>query len=294
MKPTYWRVSRYGVNAMSSSLDQVWVITKNIEDAEILLRSISGYDAKDMTSVDRNDLWDRKIALWKSIRWVKIGIPKQYFGEGLDLMIADRMYAVIAYLKEQWAEIIDLDIPLLSYGVMTYYIICPAEVSSNMSRLEWMRFGYQKKTHDFDSLYDYFSQVRTEWLGKEVKRRILIGGYVLWSWHIDQYFNKARAVQIMLRDTLDSMYEQVDIILWPTTPTVAPYLGQFTNDPLKLYLMDVYTVIANLWWYPAVSIPTWMVNNDGVIMPVGCQLMSRRWNESILFQVGKVLEWFSL
>lgn len=293
LKPTYGRVSRYGVSAMSSSLDQVGVLSKNVEDAEIMLRHIAWYDPKDMTSKESNDmhLWQKSLSQW--ISWIKIWVPKQFFGEWLDPAIAEKIQKVLVYLKQWWAEIIDLDIPLLDYWVMTYYIICPAEVSSNMARFEWMRFWHQKNSSDFPNIYDYFSQIRTEWLGKEVKRRILIGGYVLSSWHIDQYYNKARAVQTMMRDKLDKIYENVDIILGPTTPTVAPYLWQFTDDPIKLYLMDIYTVIANLWWYPAMSIPVWRINDDNTMMPVWCQIMAARQNEKMIFQVWKVIENFN-
>jgi aspartyl-tRNA(Asn)/glutamyl-tRNA(Gln) amidotransferase subunit A len=294
MKPTYGRVSRYGVIPMASSLDQVGVLTKNIEDAELLLRSISGHDPKDMTSIDRNDLAEWKLALDLWVKGLKIGVPKQYFWEGLDPKIAERMYEVMSGLELQGAEIVELDIPLLEYGVSTYYILCPAEVSSNIARLDGMRFWHQNNTQDFDTIYDYIAQTRTEGLGKEVQRRIMIGGYVLGSGHIDQYYNKARKVQDLLRQELDDIYTQVDVILGPTAPCVAPHLGAFTDDPMKLYLMDIYTVIANLWGYPAVSIPAGMVSDEGVMMPVGCQLMAGRWNEKVLFQAGKTVEGLAL
>lgn len=293
LKPTYWRISRYWVQAMASSFDQVWVMTKTVEDAAILLDVISWHDEHDATSVEKNDHASWFDALQHmNLAWKKIWYCKQFFSEGIDPLIADNTKKVLAFAKKQWADIIELDFPLLQYMVAVYYILMPAEVSTNLARFDGIRFWLQDDTSTYASIKDYYASIRDKWFGTEVKRRILMWSYVLSAWFYDAYYRKAQKVRAKMQQTMNSLFDTVDVIIGPTSPELAWKIWERTNDPLKNYLADIYTIPANIGWFPAMNVPTWFVEKDGETFAVWVQLMAPHWREDVLFGIGKCIEWF--
>ena len=291
LKPTYGRVSRYGVQAMASSFDQVWVMTKTVYDAALLLQVISWQDKHDATSIEKDDTKDWFQALQNtSLKWKKIGYCKQFFGEWIDPLIEKNTKFILEQAKNQWAEIIELDFPLLKYMVAVYYILVFAEVSTNMSRFDGIRYWLQDDTSTFASIKDYYSTIRDKWFGTEVKRRILMWSYVLSAWFYDAYYRKAQIVRAKMQQNMNSLFDKVDVILWPTSPELARKIWERTNDPLKNYLADIYTVPANIGWYPAMNVPTWFVEKDWEQFAVGIQLMAPHWREDVLFGIGWEIE----
>ncbi len=298
MKPTYGRVSRYGVQAMASSFDQVWVMTKTVEDAAILLGAISGHDTKDSTSSQRDDKASRQIAIeksntlptWQKLAGKKIGYFTQFFDEGIDPIIADQTKQVLARAESQWATIIPMDFPLLKYMVAVYYVLMPAEVSTNLARFDWIRYGLQDDTSTYASIKDYYDTIRDKWFGTEVKRRILMGSFVLSAWFYDAYYRKAQQVRAKMQQSMDTIFGDVDVILWPTTPEFAWKIGERTNDPLKNYLADIYTIPANIGGYPAMSVPIGFTQKDGETFASGVQIMAKHWQEDTLFEIGHSIE----
>lgn len=297
LKPTYGRISRYGVQSMASSLDQVWTFTKTIDDAETLLKAIMWFDPKDSQSDKRAD---ELLKSTKKINEYKIALPKQAFWEWLDPKIKARILEVVEKLRSQWVQIDEIDLPVLEYALPIYYTLMPAEVSTNLSRFDGIRFGLQKNTMDYDSIQDYYSAIRSEWFGEEVKRRILLGSYVLSSSNYEWYYLKAQKARQKLTQDIDNIFQKYDLILTPTTPEVAWKIWEKINDPLKMYLADIYTVPANLAWLPAISIPVGTIEDEladksGLNfvmeqMPVGLHLMANKWKEDDLFVVGREIE----
>ncbi len=290
-KPTYGRVSRYGVQSLASSLDQVWTLTKTVEDAVTLLDAISGYDSNDSTSIDRNDRDILFGALKKNdLKGIKLALPKQFIGDGLDAEVKKVCLAAIEQMKSLGATVDEVDIPSLERWVPTYYIILPAEASTNLAKFDGIKFGYQEDTMKFDSIQEYYEHIRDVWFGDEVKRRILIGTYVLSAWFYDAYYRRAQQVRQKMKMQLDAIYAKYDAIVWPTSPTVAWKIGAKVNDPIAMYLADIYTVIANLAWLPAISLPVGFAKDEGVSMPVGLQIMCQQWEESKMFHIANCLE----
>jgi len=297
LKPTYGRISRYGVQSMASSLDQVWTFTKTIDDAETLLKAIMWFDLKDSQSDKRAD---ELLKSTKKINEYKIALPKQAFWEWLDPKIKARILEVVEKLRSKWVQIDEIDLPVLEYALPIYYTLMPAEVSTNLSRFDGIRFGLQKNTMDYDNIQDYYSAIRSEWFGEEVKRRILLGSYVLSSSNYEWYYLKAQKARQKLTQDIDNIFQKYDLILTPTTPEVAWKIWEKINDPLKMYLADIYTVPANLAWLPAISIPVGTVEDEladksGLNfvmeqMPVGLHLMANKWKEDDLFVVGREIE----
>lgn len=268
LKPTYGRVSRYGLIAMASSLDQIGPITKTVEDAAVILNVISGYDSYDATSVNlRIDDYTR--ALGRSIKGLKIGIPKEYFSEGLDRGVKRVIERAVQKLEGEGAKLVDISLPHQEYALATYYIIMPSEVSANLARFDGIRFG---KTRDY--------------FGPEVKRRIMLGTYALSSGYYDQYYLKAAKVRNLLKKDFEKAFQKADVIVSPTSPTVAWRFKEKTNDPLKMYLSDIYTVTANLVGIPAISIPCG--SSDG--LPVGLQIMGPHFREDLILQIAYAYE----
>ena len=291
LKPTYGRVSRYGVQSMASSFDQVWVITKTVYDSVLMLQAVAWQDIHDATSVQRNDSASRMEAVRNAkLQWKRIWYFKQFFDEGIDPIIADNTKGVLARAKSQWADIVELDFPLLKYMVAVYYILMPAEVSTNLARFDWLRFGLQDDTSTFASIKDYYATIRDRWFWTEAKRRILMWSYVLSAWFYEAYYRKAQLVRAKMQQTMNSLFHDVDIILWPTSPELAWKIWERVNDPLKNYLADIYTIPANIWWYPAINIPTGLVQKDGEQFAVGVQLMATHWREDLLFDIGQCIE----
>jgi len=287
LKPTYGRVSRSGVQSMASSLDQVWTFTKTVEDAEILLRSIMWFDERDSQS---SKYADEIIKSNKKISEYKIALPKQVLWDGLDPKIKERILDVVSKLNDLWVQIDEVDMPVLDYGISIYYTLMPAEVSTNLARFDGIRFGLQEDTMNFDSIQEYYKKIRSEWFWDEVKRRTLLWTFVLNSANYEWYYLKALKVKEKMIQDMNKIFEKYDLILSPTTPTVAWKIWEKIDDPLKMYLADMYTVPANLAWLPAISIPVGTVEDDGEDMPVWLHLMANKWREDDLFVVGRWVE----
>ncbi len=275
-KPTYGAVSRHGLIAMASSLDQIGPFAKNIEDAETIFEAIRGLDGYDGTTIN--------IAGKKEAR-KKIGvIPKLLHTEGMDPEVKKNFEESVANFKSQGYEVVDVEIPHLDYSLAVYYIICPAEVSSNMARFDGMRFG--QRANGENLLQDYM-KTRGELLGAEVKRRIMIGTYVLSSGYYESYYGKAGAVRELIKQDFNRAFEEVDAILMPTTPAPAFKIGEKSADPLEMYLADIFTVAANIAGIPAISIPTGSALSG---LPIGMQLLGQRGDDTLLLSIGKSLQ----
>lgn len=293
VKGTYGRTSRYGVQAMASSLDHIGVFAKTIQDAELLLSSISGQDPHDATSIPftQSEATSRKEACTRTdCRAKKIAIPEQFFDEWIDKDVKQVCLEAIDYLKKQGAEITRIDLPVLSYSVPTYYILCPAEVSTNMARFDGVRFGLQWDTSEFERMYEYYASIRAAGFGTEVKRRILTGAYVLSAWFYDAYYRKALAVRAWMRREFAKLYTVYDAIICPTSAEVAWKIGEKIDDPIKSYLADLYLIPANLVWCPALSVPCGFVEKDWKKLPVGLQIITAHRDEATMFGIGSVVE----
>lgn len=289
-KPTYARVSRYGVQSLCNSFDQVGVFAKNIEDSKILLSAIAGYDPKDATSIDKQDFKSRDSIFESDIPKYKIALPKQALGDWLDPRIKDALMKKVKQLRNRWFEVDEVDMSLLDQWVAMYYTLMPAEMSTNLSRFDGIRFGKQDDMMKFDSVADYYKKIRSEWFGEEVKRRIMIGTYVLSSANYKWFYLKAQQIRKQLIADTKKIFEKYDLILTPTSPELAWKLWAKIDDPLKMYLADIYTVSANIVWIPAVSLPGWLIDDNWEKMPWGIQFMADKWKESKLFGIWKIIE----
>jgi len=290
MKPTYGRISRYGVQSMASSLDQVWTMTKTVDDAEILLKAIMWFDENDSQSDKKADIIEKSN---KDIKDYKIALPKQCFWEWLDPRIREKVLSVVEKLKGLWIQIDEIDLPVLDSWIAVYYTLMPAELSTNLSRFDGIRFWLQWNTMEAKDIYNYFQKVRSEWFWEEAKRRILLWTFVLSSANYEWYYIKALKVREKMIQDLDSVFQKYDLILSPTTPEVARRIWEKVDDPMKMYLADMYTVPANLAGLPAISIPVWTVLDDWDEMPVWLHLMANKWKEDDLFVVGRQVEKFN-
>ncbi len=282
IKPTYGRVSRYGLMAFGSSLDQIGVLAKTTEDAAETLKVIAGYDEMDSTSADI-EVQNYTEYLNRDIKGLKIGIPREYFTESLDSEIKKVIDNSINILREQGAVIKEVSLPHTKYAVPTYYIIACAEAASNLSRFDGVRYGYRGSN---DNIEDMYVKSRSEGFGKEVKRRIMLGNYVLSSGFYDAYYKKASQVRRLIKNDFDKVLEEVDVILTPTSPTTAFKKGEKIQDPMQMYLADIYTVSANLAGLPAISVPAGFVNG----LPVGMQMTGKYFDEGTLFRVSDKFE----
>lgn len=279
IKPTYGRVSRYGMVAFASSLDQAGVITRTAEDAAMLLGPMSGFDGRDSTS-SGEDVPDYVAALGQPLDGLKIGVVRQHFDDGLDAATGERVRAAIAQLESQGASTIEVDLPNIDLSVPTYYVVAPAECSSNLSRFDGVRFGH--RASDPEDLLDLYCRSRAEGFGAEVKRRIMTGTYVLSAGYYDAYYLKAQRVRQLISQDFANAFKDVDVIAGPTAPTPAFALGAKTDDPVTMYLNDIYTIGANLAGLPGISIPCGFA--DG--LPVGLQLVGPHFSEGRLLQVA--------
>lgn len=284
LKPTYGSVSRYGLVAFASSLDQIGPITRTVEDSAIMFNAISGYDTKDSTSVKRESV-DYTKALGADIKGMKIGVPKEYFGEGLDPEVEKTVKNGIEALRERGAEIIDISLPHTEYCVAVYYLIAPAEASSNLARYDGVAYGYRDA--GATSLLDMYKETRSKGFGDEVKRRILIGTYALSSGYYDAYYKKASQVRTLILDDFKKAYGKCDVLVSPVTPTPAWKKGQNEGDPLSLYLSDILTISANLAGIPGMSVPAGF-SKEG--LPIGIQLQGSHFKEDTLIKVAWNLE----
>lgn len=284
LKPSYGRVSRFGIIAFASSLDQVGPFARTVRDSAILLSAIAGYDESDSTSVN-TPAPDYVKNININIKGKKIGVPKEYFGDGISDSVKSSVEASIDALRKNGAEIIDIELPHTKYAVATYYIIATAEASSNLSRYDGVRYGPRINTNgDLGSLYE---QTRGQLFGTEVKRRIMLGTYVLSAGYYDAYYLHAQKVRRLFANDFENAFKKVDAIISPTTPCTAFKLGEKVEDPVAMYLNDVYTISANLAGLCAISIPTGVDENG---LPIGTQLMAKPFDEQTLFDVGCALE----
>ncbi len=283
LKPTYGRCSRWGIIAFASSLDQAGPMTRTVRDAAIMMRSMAGYDPKDSTSVN-TPVPDYEKALTGDIRGLKVGIPKQYRVDGMDAEIEAMWDQGVEWLKAAGAEAVEVDLPHTSYALPTYYIVAPAECSSNLARYDGVRYGLRVEGEDLNDMY---ARSRAAGFGDEVKRRILIGTYVLSAGYYDAYYIKAQKVRALIAEDFRKAFEQVDVLLTPTAPSAAFAVGENSDDPVAMYLNDVFTVPASLAGLPGMSLPA-TVNKDG--LPLGLQLIGRPFDEETVIRVGGVME----
>ena len=288
LKPTYGRVSRWGMIAYASSLDQGGPLARTAEDCALLLQTMAGFDAKDSTSVDQ-PIDDYLAALSQPLNGLRIGLPKEYFGAGLDPRIADKVMAVVEELKKLGATVKDISLPNMQHAIPAYYVIAPAEASSNLSRFDGVRFGY--RCENPVNLEDLYKRSRGEGFGAEVKRRIMVGTYALSAGYYDAYYLKAQKIRRLIKNDFVAAFNNVDVILGPTTPNLAWKLGEKNNDPVAQYLEDIYTITANLAGIPGLSMPAGFV--DG--LPVGVQLLAPYFQEGRLLNVAhqyqQVTDW---
>ncbi len=283
LKPTYGSCSRYGIVAFASSLDQAGPMTKDVKDCSLLFEVISSYDKKDSTSVDfkRGNYLNN---LTNSIKGKKIGIPKEYRVDGMSKEIEELWQKGVNILKDAGAEVIDISLPNTSYALPAYYIVAPAEASSNLARYDGVKYGFRAKG---DNLIDMYEKTRSEGFGNEVKRRIMIGTYVLSSGYYDAYYLKAQKVRRLIKNDFDDAYKKVDAILTPSTPNSAFKIGEKTNDPVSMYLNDIFTVPVNLAGIPAISIPA---GHDSNGLPLGLQIIGKAFDEQNILNIAFSME----
>ena len=288
LKPSYGRVSRYGLVAFSSSLDQIGPITQNVADSALLLNAISGHDPADSTSLQDNTP-DFTEGLDRGVAGMKLGLPKEYFAEGIDPDVRKSVDASIAKLEAAGAELVEISLPHTDYAVATYYIIAPAEAASNLSRFDGVRYG--NRAEQPEDILDLYRRSRAEGFGSEVKRRIILGTYVLSSGYYDAYYGRAQKVRTLIRQDFDNAYEQVDAILSPVSPSAAPLLGAHKDNPLQQYLADIYTISANLAGICGISVPCAPITSDtGTKLPVGLQILGPHMGEKKLLQIAYAAE----
>ena len=284
MKPTYGRVSRYGLVAFASSLDQIGPITKDVEDCAILMNAISGYDPYDSTSVNV-EVPDYRQSLMNDVKGIRIGIPDEYFIEGMDPDVEKSVKEAIDLFKKWGAEVRRISLPHTEYAVAIYYIIATAEASSNLARYDGVKYGLRSK--GYRDLMEMYSQTRAKGFGKEVKRRIILGTYVLSAGYYEAYYRKASQVRTLMRSDFEEAFRQVDIIMAPTAPTPAFRIGEKVEDPLQMYLSDIHTIPVNLAGIPAISIPCGFSHEN---LPIGLQIMGKHFDEGMLLRVAYTFE----
>ena len=288
LKPSYGRVSRYGLVAFASSLDQIGPLTQSVEDAALILQAIAGGDPQDSTCLDA-PVPDYLSGLNDGVKGLKLGIPKEYFAEGIDPGVRKNVEAAIQALAAQGAEIVEISLPHTGHAVATYYIIAPAEASSNLSRFDGIRYG-QRAPNPTDIL-DLYKKSREQGFGAEVKRRIILGTYVLSSGYYDAYYNRAQKVRTLIRRDFENAFSQVDAILSPVAPSPARRIGSISGDPLQEYLSDIFTIAANLAGIPGISVPCGTTDFDGgKNLPVGLQILAPHLGEAKLLQIAKAAE----
>lgn len=288
IKPTYGRVSRYGMIAFASSLDQAGTMTQTAEDSAMMLNVMAGFDERDSTSLDKA-VPDYTANLNDGLKGLKIGLPKEYFAEGLDSEVASTVETAIDEYKKLGAEVVEISLPNSSLSVPAYYVVAPAECSSNLSRFDGVRFGY--RCDDPKDLDDLYTRSRGEGFGPEVKRRIMVGAYALSAGYYDAYYLKAQKIRRLISDDFKQAFEQVDVIMAPTTPTVAFNIGEKVDDPITMYLSDINTIAVNLAGLPGMSVPAGFSQN----LPVGLQIIGNYFDESRLLNVAhqfqQVTDW---
>lgn len=284
LKPTYGTVSRYGLIAYGSSLDQIGPLCKDVTDCATIMEIIATHDPKDSTSVQRDDT-DFTGALVDDVKGMKIGIPRDYFGEGLDPEVKEAVLAAAKVLEAKGAIVEEFDLSLVEYAIPTYYTIAAAEASSNLERFDGIKYGY--RTEEYEGLHNMYKKSRSEGFGPEVKRRIMLGSFVLSSGYYDAYYLKALRVKALIKKAFDEAFAKYDVILGPVAPTTAPKLGASLSDPIKMYLSDIYTISVNLAGLPGLSIPCGM---DSKGLPIGLQMIGDCFSEKKLIRAAFAYE----
>ena len=284
IKPTYGTVSRYGLIAYGSSLDQIGPIAKDVTDCATILEAIASHDVKDSTSVQRED-YDFTAALVDDVRGMKIGIPRDYFGDGLDPEVKAAVLGAAKKLEEKGAIVEEFDLSLVEYAIPAYYVIACAEASSNLARFDGVKYGY--RTEQYDGLHNMYKKTRSEGFGAEAKRRIMLGSFVLSSGYYDAYYLKALRTKALIKQAFDKAFEKYDVILGPAAPTTAPKLGESLSDPLKMYLGDIYTISVNLAGLPGITLPCGMDQNG---LPIGLQLIGDCFAEKKIIRAAYAYE----
>lgn len=284
LKPTYGAVSRYGLIAYGSSLDQIGPVAKDVADCAAMLEILAVHDPKDSTSVKMEET-DFTAALQSDVKGMRVGIPRDYLGEGLDPQVQAAVEQAAKELEKQGAIVEEFDLSLVEYAIPAYYVIASAEASSNLSRFDGVKYGY--RTEDYEGLHNMYKKTRSEGFGEEVKRRIMLGSFVLSSGYYDAYYLKALRTKALIKQAFDRAFEKYDVILGPTAPSTAPKLGESLKDPLKMYLGDIYTVSVNLTGLPAMSVP---FGTDSQGLPIGVQLIGDSFQEKTIIRAGHALE----
>ena len=284
IKPTYGTVSRYGLIAYGSSLDQIGPIARDVTDCAAILEVISSYDEKDSTSVKREDL-DFTSALVEDVKGMRIGVPKDYIGEGLEPQVKDAILNAAKVLEEKGAVVEKFDLSLVEYAIPAYYVIASAEASSNLSRFDGVKYGY--RTEEYEGLHNMYKKTRSEGFGPEVKRRIMLGSFVLSSGYYDAYYLKALRTKALIKKAFDKAFEKYDVILAPAAPTTAPKIGESLSDPIKMYLGDIYTISVNLAGLPGICLPC---GKDDKGLPIGLQLIGDCFQEKKIIRAAYTFE----
>ena len=284
IKPTYGTVSRYGLIAYGSSLDQIGPVAKDVTDCATILETIASYDSKDSTSVKRDD-YNFTEALVEDVKGLKIGIPKDYFGGGLEPEVKEAILKAVDVLKEKGAIVEEFDLSLVEYAIPAYYVIASAEASSNLSRFDGVKYGY--RTEEYNGLHNMYKKTRSEGFGEEVKRRIMLGSFVLSSGYYDAYYLKALRTKALIKKAFDEAFAKYDVIIGPAAPTTAPKLGDSLSDPIKMYLGDIYTISVNLAGLPGISVPCGQDSNG---LPIGMQIIGDCFKEKNIIRAAYTFE----
>ena len=284
IKPTYGTVSRYGLIAYGTSLDQIGPVAKDVTDCATILETIASYDSKDSTSVKRDD-YNFTEALVEDVKGLKIGIPKDYFGEGLEPEVKKAILKAVDVLKDKGAIVEEFDLSLVEYAIPAYYVIASAEASSNLSRFDGVKYGY--RTEEYNGLHNMYKKTRSEGFGEEVKRRIMLGSFVLSSGYYDAYYLKALRTKALIKKAFDEAFAKYDVIIGPAAPTTAPKLGDSLSDPIKMYLGDIYTISVNLAGLPGISVPCGQDSNG---LPIGMQIIGDCFKEKNIIRAAYTFE----
>lgn len=284
IKPTYGTVSRYGLIAYGSSLDQIGPVAKDVTDCATILETIASYDSKDSTSVKRDD-YNFTEALVEDVKGLKIGIPKDYFGEGLEPEVKKAILKAVDVLKNKGAIVEEFDLSLVEYAIPAYYVIASAEASSNLSRFDGVKYGY--RTEEYNGLHNMYKKTRSEGFGEEVKRRIMLGSFVLSSGYYDAYYLKALRTKALIKKAFDEAFAKYNVIIGPAAPTTAPKLGDSLSDPIKMYLGDIYTISVNLAGLPGISVPCGQDSNG---LPIGMQIIGDCFKEKNIIRAAYTFE----
>lgn len=287
VKPTYGRVSRYGLVAFASSLDQIGTFTKTVEDSALLLNHLCGKDGQDSTSLDI-PVPDFTAGLKDGVKGLRIGLPKEYFIDGTHPAVTAAVQKAVEHFKSLGAELVDISLPHTDAGVATYYILAPAEASANLARFDGVRYGH--RTAIQGDLLDHYMNTRAEGFGPEVKRRILLGTYVLSSGYYDAYYVKAQKARTLIRNDFEEAFKKVDVIISPTAPSPAHKMGSLRDNPLQMYLEDIFTIAANLAGLPAMSVPCGFAEEEGRLLPVGLQVIGKAFDESTMLRTAHAYE----